>query len=365
MMIDFSETVWWVDKSSLLLGALVLLFAASLATRQWGLRIRRLARRRSRGWRDDAAIGKNWLERLADEFVRFLGNTALVAGVLVMAILLVGALRPSAIAPYDPDARGRFMMVIDGENVAAPYPPSTEFILGSDLSARDLLSRIVYGTRGTLGLVLAIALFRITIGATLGGLAGWKRGVTGQQVLSFSSVSSSIPALLFALIFIVAIGPEKGFGVFVLGLGLTGWAELTNLINGAVRLVRAQPYMESAIALGSTPLQLMRRHLLPNLAPALLPAMALEIGAVLLMLGELGFLGVFVGKRYLGIIAESMPFLETAEWAGMLAGTRLAAFTWWWLPIIPAATFLVVIMGFSLLAVGLRGWLDPFESRQL
>ncbi len=365
MMIDFSETVWWMEYSSVLLGALVLLFAASLATRQWGLRIRRLARRRSQGWRADESIGKSWLERLADEFVRFLGNTSLVAGVLVAAILLVGAFRPSAIAPYDPDARGRFMMVIDGENVAAPYPPSAEFILGSDLSARDLLSRIVYGTRGTLSLVLAIALFRIAIGGTLGGLAGWKRGATGQQILSFSSVSSSIPALLFAMIFILAIGPEKGFGVFLLGLGFTGWAELTNLINGAVRLVRAQPYMESAIALGSTPVQLMRRHLLPNLAPTLLPAMALEIGAVLLMLGELGFLGVFVGKGYAGIALESMPFLDSTEWSGMLAGTRLAIFNWPWLPTVPAGTFLVVILGFNLLAIGLRGWLDPFASRQI
>lgn len=363
-MIDFSTTVWWVQYSSFLLGALVLMFAGSLATRQWGRQIRLLARNRSSGWQDETAIGKNWLVRLSDDFVRFFGNTSLVAGTLVMGILLIGAFWPSWIAPHDPEERGRFMMVIDGVNVAAPYPPGTEFILGSDIGARDLLSRLVYGTRTTLSLVVAVAVFRLIIGGALGGIAGWKRGVTGQQILSFGAVSSSIPSLLFALIFIIAIGPQEGFGVFLLGLGLTGWAELTNLVNGAVRLVRAQPYMESAIALGSTPLQLMRRHLLPNLAPQLLPAIALEISAVLLMLGELGFLGVFIGERFFGLAPQEMRLLDTTEWSAMLAGTRLAVFNWPWLPIVPAATFLAVILGFNLLAIGLRGWLDPFQSRQ-
>ena len=138
---------------------------------------------------------------------------------------------------------------------------------------------------------------RLAIGATLGLVAGWRGGATGQQILSFAAVSSSVPSLLFAFIFILAIGPQIGFGVFLLGLGLTGWAEITNVVNGAVRYTKNQPYIEGAEALGSSTPQLFRKHLLPATMPQLLPAIALEISAVMLMLGELGFLGVLLGER--------------------------------------------------------------------
>ena len=154
-------------------------------------------------------------------------------------------------------------------------------------------------------------------------------------------------------------------GVFVLGLGLTGWAEITNLTNASVRRVIGQSYMEGALALGSDTSHLLRRHIWPNVAPQMVPAVALEVSAVLLLLAELGFLGLMVGIPAQDILFQTVRTTGDPEWAGMLAGTRVAIFYWPWLPIGPALAFLVAILGFNLLGTGLRDWLDPHQGRYL
>ena len=298
---------------------------------------------------------------------RYISNTSLLAGTVAVGVIFVAACWPGALSPYDPDERGRRLQEIDGKMTAAPFPPSAPYPLGSDLDGRDMLSRILHGTRATMSLALSVALMRLGIGAALGFAAGWRRGAVSQQILSLAAVSSSVPSLLFAFVFILAVGPQVGFGVFLLGLGLTGWAELTNVVHSGVRSARAQPYMDGAVALGSSTVHLARKHLVPAVLPQLLPAVALEIGAVMLMLGELGFLGVLVGERYVEISIQmeraSVRMPATPEWAAMLSGARLAIFRWPWLSMGPALAFLFAILGFNLLAVGLRAWFDPYRAR--
>ena len=121
--------------------------------------------------------------------------------------------------------------------------------------------------------------------------------------------------------------------------------------------------MEGALALGSSTSHLMRRHILPNLAPQLLPATALELSAVLLILAELGFLGVILGLPPLGIIFQAIRTPFEPEWAGMLSGARAAIFYQSWQVMSPAMAFVVAILGFNLLGTGLREWLDPYQRR--
>ena len=350
-------SVWYLDNSAILLAALAALFAISFTARFWAPRLR-LA------MRSGQALGaRTRLERVTELAIRFLGNPTLIAGCLVAVALFVAALWPSVLAPYGPEEVGRTLQLIDGEVRGRPFPPSSPYPAGTDREGRDLLTRIIYGAERTLVLCVAVAVFRFTLGGGLGAWAGWRGGAVGQQILSFGTVSSSIPSLLFAFVFILTIGPRLGFGVFLLGLGLTGWAELTNLVHGSVRWIRGQPYLDAAIALGSTPLHIARRHLLPNLAPQLIPAAALELSAVLLTLGELGFLGLFLGESFFEYVPQVVRSPKLPEWAGMLSGTRLSIFNWPWLPMAPALAFMVAILGFNLLATGLRGWLDPFQLR--
>ena len=350
-------SIWYLDNGAVLLGALAVLFAVSFTARFWAPRLRAAVR-------SGQVLGERTrLERVTELAVRFLGNPALIAGSLVTLALLVAALWPGFLSPYGPEEVGRTLQLIDGEVRGRPFPPSSVYPAGTDREGRDLLTRIIYGTERTFVLCVAVAILRLLIGGSLGGVAGWRGGAVGQQILSFGTVSSSIPSLLFAFVFILTIGPRLGFGVFLLGLGFTGWAELTNIVHGSVRWIRGQPYLDAAMALGSTPLHIARRHLLPNLAPQLIPAAALELSAVLLTLGELGFLGLFLGEGFFEYVPQVVRSPKLPEWAGMLSGTRLSIFNWPWLPMAPAMAFMVAILGFNLLATGLRKWLDPFQLR--
>ena len=365
-MADPDAVVWWMRHWEFLLGGVLLLFAASLITRHWGLRLTVLLRgRRPPRWETaEYSRAESGLDRIAIGAIRFLGNTSLVAGSLIIGILLVAMVVPQVLSRQGPDVQGRRLIYDDdGEGVVHPYSPSWRHPMGTDTSGRDLLSRVVYGTRKTITLCLAVTALRLLIGGGLGTIAGWRRGPLGHQILSFSVVAASIPSLLFAYILIVSIGPQLGFGVFFLGLGLTGWAELTNLVDGTVRWIRVRPFIEAATAIGGSPAHMIRRHLLPNLLPQLLPAAMLELSAVLLVLAELGFLGVLIGHGSVGIIPQEMRFIKDPEWAGLLAGNRNVIFRWPWLPLGPALAVMVAILGFNLLGMGLRGWFDTRQSR--
>jgi ABC-type dipeptide/oligopeptide/nickel transport system permease subunit len=358
-------SVWLLTQGWFLLGGALLIIAASLSLRQWGGTLIRAYRpqRITLGTADELVPPTGSLRRFIPGAVRIFSNAPLLAGLVITGFLLVAFVAPGVLAPYGPEETGKTLQVIRGKIMARPFPPSPPYPMGTDLRGRDLLSRILFGARRTLTICLAVAALRLAIGIVLGGISGWKGGVIAQQILSLGTVSASIPSLLFAFVFILAIGPTHGFGVFLLGLGLTGWAELTNTINAAVRWVRGQRYMEGALAIGATPAHIARRHLLPNIMPQLLPAVALEISAVLLTLGELGFLGIFIGERFFGYVPQTIRTLTDTEWAGMLAGTRLSLFEWPWLPLSPALAFLVTILGLNLLAMGLRTYLDPMQSR--
>jgi peptide/nickel transport system permease protein len=278
-------------------------------------------------------------------------------------LLLVG-LFPAAFAPYDPAYQTPVLQVIDGHPRVNPFPPEGRFILGTDLSRHDLLSRVIYGTGSTLAIAVLVVLIRLLIGCGLGWQFAWTRGGWGQLTALLISVSATIPSLLFAWVFIVAIGPDTGFVAFALGLGLTGWAPWSQLIGDEVRRIRRQPYMEAAELVGVPPGRQLRAHILPNLLPIAIPTLAHEVAAALLILAELGFLGVFNGHGAvvsLDRLAESTIDIPYGDWGGMLAGTRLEVFRDWWLPVVPAGAFFVAIAGFSLLGEGLRVVLDPFE----
>ena len=358
-------SVWWINLSWLLIGVVIALVVLSQVLRQWlpHVKVSAWMRRRALRNRREIRLGRSVTERVVTGGVRFLSNTSLVLGSLILLVLIVAAVAPQTLAPYEKDLDiGRFLQMVEGELRAPPIPPSPPYPLGTDHQGRDVLTQIIYGTRLTVGLALAATALRLAIGVGLGGISGWKQSGLSQQILSLSAVSASVPSLLFAYIFIVSIGPQEGFGVFLLGLALTGWAELTNLVNGAIAWIKAQPYMEGARTLGSSPGHLIRRHVFPNLAPQLLPAFALELSAAMLILAELGFIGIVFGERAPTSIPQSLRVVQAAEWGGMLSGSRLLLFNKPWLPLMPALAFLVAILGFNLFGIGLRGWLDPYRS---
>jgi peptide/nickel transport system permease protein len=302
-----------------------------------------------------------WTAALRFDPRRIVTTPALLFGLVICLGLLLVALFPARFAPFDPSYQTAVLQTIDGRVMAAPFPPRAPFLLGTDAARHDLLSRLLYGTGSTLGVAVGVVALRLALGCGLGWVAGWHGGRWGDAALVATAVSATVPALLFAWVFIVAIGPGSGFAVFVLGLGLTGWAHWTQLLHDEIRRLRRQPFMEAATAVGVPARRQLSHYLVPNLLPLLIAVAAQEVAAALLLLAELGFLGVFYGHGTVinpadldqGAIA--VPF---HDWAGMLAGTRFEIFRNWWLPLAPAGAFLIAILGFNLLGDGLRQELE-------
>lgn len=354
--------VWWLRYGWPLTGCVVALLVLSFAARRWGELAVRLARTGT-DYSAEPLAREGRRVRCVRMAVRFLSNTSMLAGVLMVAVLGLCALAPGMFAPYGPDERLGILQLVDGVVEGAPFAPNAQYPLGSDPRSRDILSLLIYGARNTLAVVAAVALLRLLIGGFLGIVAGWRRGPLGHQILSFTALSGSIPSLLFAYIFVVSANPKLGFPVFLLGMGLTGWAEWTNTLNGYVRWAKSQPFFEGALVLGSTPSHIVRRHLAPVLAPHLLHAAAIEIGAAMLLLAELGFLGVFMGEDPARLIPQETRAVAVPEWAAMVAGSRIELFYRPWMPLFPALAFMAAILAFNLLGLGLRGWLDPTRHR--
>lgn len=284
-------------------------------------------------------------------------NPPLIFGTLLVVALLGGALFAPVLAPHDPLAPS--IISSNGQILPLPYPPGTPgMILGSDMAARDMLSRLLYGSRYTLLIACVAALLRLVIGTTLGMAAGWY-GRTSRVVDVLVGVSSALPSLFFALIPILVINRlsrQQGAIVpFLIALSLTGWAETAVRCRMAVQGLRGSPFVESAYAIGLRKGAILLRHILPNLRDLLLVEGSYAIGAVLLLIAELGFLNVVVGGGVVDVVGSRVIAGDPiyAEWGAMLArGLRQRNFLWLFLE--PLMAFTLAILGFNLLAEGLR-----------
>jgi ABC-type dipeptide/oligopeptide/nickel transport system permease component len=288
----------------------------------------------------------------------------LVAGALALSLLalMVFGRQMTNASPYV--AHG--VMMFEGEIGVPPYPPSNTFPWGTDQIGRDMQSLILYGARQTLTLALLVVGARLLVGVLTGMIAGWwKGGLFDRFVTGVLSVWAAFPITLFAMILILAIGIERGMSTFVVALCFVGWGEIAQNVRSEVIVLRAEPYLEGARAVGVPPEDVLRRHILPNLAPSLLVLASLEMGAVLLILAELGFLSIFLGGGYRVMIGETgamVPLIafysDVPEWAALLANIR----GWWrsypWLAWSPAIAFSVAILAFNLGGEALRRVLE-------
>ena len=160
---------------------------------------------------------------------------------------------------------------------------------------RDILSLILTGAQMTLTLAVLSVTARLAIGTFLGMLAGWRSGSwLDRAIVGLSEVIAAFPTLILAMILILAIGIRQGMSTFVLALSLVGWGEIMQYVRSESIAIRPKAYIESAIAMGAHTPRLIGKHVLPQLVSALISLAALEMGSVLLLLGELGFISIFI-----------------------------------------------------------------------
>lgn len=293
-----------------------------------------------------------------------LGNPALLIGALLVLGFLGLAVAGDGATEANPyEIHGA--MIIEGEIGAPPFPPSSAFPWGTDHIGRDVKALVLAGARQTLALALFGMVARMLAGTILGMLAGWWQDswldclVTGAV-----GVWAAFPVTLFAMIVIQALGIQQGMWVFVVALCVVGWGEVAQFVRGQVIGVKPQLYIEAARAIGARSEQILTRHALPALLASLLVLAVLEMGGVLMLLAELGFLNTFLGGGFkVEIAMDSLRspgvtyFSDVPEWGALLANIR----DWWrsypWMAWYPGVAFFLSIVAFNLWGEGLRRFL--------
>ncbi len=312
-----------------------------------------------------APIGARHRLRARDIF----GNFPLMLGIITTLALLAIVLFGPVWAPQNPYIAGQHIVphydFEKEEFIRPPLLPSAEYPLGTDQWGADLLSLLMHGARNTLVLCAFITMARVLLGVGLGGAAGWNEGTwIDQLVMGTIGILTSLPLLITSMILIFALDIRRGLPVFIIALSVLGWTEIAQYIRSEFLVLRQRPFIEGAIAVGMTGTQIAVRQLLPNILPQLLVITFLEMGAVLMLMGELGFVQVYVGGGNFVLINDDPFALQTGtladvpEWGAMLAeGYR-------WLrakPHVvapPAFAFFISVLGFNSLGEGLRRLID-------
>jgi peptide/nickel transport system permease protein len=273
---------------------------------------------------------------------RFARNRLSVIGLgAILAVVAVAALGP-ALAPFPEDATGHIDMA------RRLQPPSRAHPFGTDEMGRDVFSRVVIGSRVSLGVGFLVLTMAVGIGVTLGAIAGFLAGAAGELIMRVTDIFLTIPSLILALAISAALGPS--IANVILALSLVWWPAYCRLVQGEVLSRKSETYVAAATGVGAGWPRVLFRHVLPNcLSPVLVKA-SLDMGFIILTAAGLGFIGI--GAR---------P--PTPEWGQMISTGRHFMPAWWWYPVFPGLAIFVTAMGFNLLGDGLRDLFDPRTRR--
>lgn len=289
-----------------------------------------------------------------------LDDRSLIAGAAIVGLLLIVAVLGPDLAPHNPFHVDR-IQTIEGKIDRAPFPPSSTYWLGTDDQGRDTLSLLLYGARQTLIMAVVATVARILLGLLLGTVAGWWHGrAVDRLLMSLVEFLAPFPTFILAIALILAMGIQRGQISFIIALCLVGWGEVAQVIRSHVLVIRHKLYVEAARALGLSEPEILSRHALPNLLPTLLSLASLEMGGVLLLLGELGFVKIFIGggTTYLDEAIGIIHFFDVPDWGAML-GTSWRYFSAApWLPLAPATAFFLSILGFNLFGFGFQRFVE-------
>ncbi len=285
----------------------------------------------------------------------------LVLGALIVVGWLVLGLAAPLLTGADP-LKTKSFVILGTRTIPPPFEPGQYgYPLGSDNAGRDVWTLVLYGARATLTIAFAVLVARLVFGTALGAVAGWFSGRPVDRLVSaLTDAFAAFPTILFALLWIFAFDIRSGLSAFVAALAITGWWGFGRATRSAIVALQGRPFLEAGRALGLSEFALFARHVLPNLLPILAVSAALEASAILLALGELGFLGIVVGggfsipldDRNLG--GGTSFIFSTAEWGAILAGGRFAVYSSPWIALVPAAAFASAVFGFNMLGHGLR-----------
>lgn len=257
---------------------------------------------------------------------------------LVLLLIVVAAAAP-VLAPYDPLAASMR---------DAYQPPSAQHLFGTDKLGRDILSRILYGASYSLSSVLLLVACVFTVGTSLGVIAGYFGGKLDAVIMRISDMMISFPGMILA----IAIAGILGGSLVnaIIALTIVTWTKYARLARSMVLKVKRRDFVEAAIVSGGKPLHILWQHILPNILPLMVVTAAADIGAMMMELAGLSFLGF-----------GSQP--PAPEWGLMLNEGRQQLQTAPWLMVFPGLAIFITVMIFNLWGDALRDVLDPKQDK--
>ena len=275
---------------------------------------------------------------LPAEFRRLTRDRLGLLGLCLIAVLIALSIAAPLISPHDPiaiDAARRL------EHASYLHP------LGTDNLGRDVLSRLLYGSRWSLGTVAIATVLILSIGVAMGTVAGYVGGKVDEIIMRIVDVLLAFPSLLLALAIVGMLGP--GLLTMMIGLVSVWWASYARIVRGLVLSMRDRDFVAAARSLGASDGRIVLRHILPNVLPPVAVLATIEMGELILAVAGLGFLGL-----------GAQP--PTPEWGAMVNDGRFFLLSAPRLMIYPGIAISVAVIGFNLLGDSLRDVLDPRTS---
>ncbi|MGV9707710.1 ABC transporter permease [Streptomyces sp. NPDC003483] len=275
-----------------------------------------------------------------------LRNRLAVAALAVLAIMLLLAVLAPLIAPYDPNSQDLLLRLrppVWQSGGSGAHP------LGTDQLGRDMLSRVIYGTRVSLLVGAGAALLAGVIGTAVGLTSGYFGGLPDRILMRLADVQLAFPAILLALAIVGFLG--SGLWYVILVLGITGWVSYARVVRSEVMSLRSRDFITEARAIGVTDGAIMRRHLLPNVMAPLATIATLHVAAAIVAEASLSYLGLGVPR-------------ETVTWGSMLADGQLYLGTSWWVAVFPGLALMITSLAVNITGDALRDVADPKAYRR-
>lgn len=270
---------------------------------------------------------------------RALQHRSLSTGVVLCVALVVAVAAAPLLTSADPDIQ---------DPLSAFAPPSGGHLMGADSFGRDLFARVLYGGRATMLASLCVVLLGGAVGTALGLIAGYVRGATGFVIMRLVDLLLAFPGILLALAVAAVLGTGLSNGVIAVSIILV--PVYARLVEGATVEVLHLPYVDAAVTLGSSPAQVIRRHIIPNVASGVIVLTTSWLGIASLWIAALGFIGLGVQP-------------PAAEWGAILNDGQNYISVAWWITVFPGVLLALFVVGVNLIGDGLRDELDPTLNR--
>ncbi|XWN29355.1 MAG: ABC transporter permease [Devosia sp.] len=295
-----------------------------------------------RGWLlTDTPSSRNHarLAALYQGWLKFRSNRLAMVGLMILLALILMALFAPLLAPYDP-------FVQDLGNRLQPIG-SPGHLLGTDSLGRDILSRLIYGSRITLYIVILVALIAPVAGLLVGTVAGYAGGIVDAALMRITDIFLAFPRLVLALAFVAALG--AGIENAVIAISLTAWPPYARIARAETLTIRNSDYISAVQLQGAGPIRIITKHIWPLCISSLIVRVTLDMAGIILAAAGLGFLGL-----------GAQP--PSPEWGAMISEGRKFILDHWWVATVPGLAIFTVSLAFNLLGDGLRDVLDPKDS---